>query len=119
MPIPTTYDEILLEKNIPAIAIDQNSMITKVNKEFENVYGWTEQELLGNSVTEIIPPYLRDAHQIGFSRFIKTEQATLLGVKLPLKILYKDGTVQDAEHYIVGEKKDSQWSFAATIQAKT
>lgn len=115
----TTYKDILREKELPAIAIDHNSMITMVNEAFEKVYGWSEEELLGKSVTEIIPPYLRDAHQIGFARFMTTEQATLLGVKIPLKILYRDGTIRDAEHYIVGEKKDNQWCFAATIRPKS
>ncbi len=115
----TTYKDILREKELPAVAIDHNSMFTMVNRAFERVYGWSEKELLGKSVTEIIPSYLRDAHQIGFSRFMTTEQATLLGVKLPLEILYKDGTVRDAEHYIVGEKIANQWCFAATIIPKS
>ncbi len=109
------YKDILTEKVLPAIAIDYNSMITMVNEAFQKEYGWSEKDLLGKSITEIIPPYLRDAHQIGFSRFLSTEQATLLGMKLPLKILYRDGTVQDAEHFIVGEKKNNRWYFAATI----
>lgn len=116
---PPTYTDILKEKTVPAVAIDQNSLFTMVNKIFEKTYGWSAKELLGRSVTEIIPPYLRDAHQIGFSRFLTTEQATLLGQRLPLGILYKDGTVRDAEHFIVGEKKYGRWRFAATITPRS
>lgn len=112
---PQTYDDILTEEGLPAVAIDHNSMFTHVNKAFQDAYGWTPEELLGKSVTEIIPSYLRDAHQIGFSRFMSTEQATLLGVTLPLAMLYRDGQVRDAEHFIVGQKKDDRWCFAATI----
>jgi PAS domain S-box-containing protein len=112
---PQTYEQILKEEKLPAVAIDHNSMFTFVNKAFQDAYGWGSEELLGKSVTEIIPTYLRDAHQIGFARFMSTEQATLLGVTLPLAMLYKDGKVRDAEHYIVGHKKDDRWSFAATI----
>lgn len=116
---PTSYADILKEQAVPAVAIDQNSLFTMANKAFEEAYGWSERELLGKSVTEIIPPFLRDAHQIGFSRFMTTEHATLLGQQLPLGILYKDGTVRDAEHLIVGEKKDGRWRFAATIIPKS
>lgn len=110
-----TYQEILKEEKLPTVVIDHNSMFTHVNKAFQDAYGWSSEELVGKSVIEIIPPYLRDAHQIGFSRFMATEQATLLGVKLPLAILYKDGEVRDAEHFIIGQKKGDRWSFAATI----
>lgn len=116
---PLTYDAIYAEEILPAIAIDHSSLITRINKAFETTYGWTKKDLLGKSITEIIPPYLRDAHQIGFSRFLTTEQPTLLGVTLPLEMLYKDGTIQPAEHYIVGEKKEARWRFAATIVAKS
>lgn len=111
-----SYQDISQEKKLPTVIIDHNSIFTMVNKAFQTAYGWSEKELLGKSVTEIIPTYLRDAHQIGFSRFMSTEQATLLGVKLPLEILYKDGTIKNAEHFIVGEKKDDEWFFAATIR---
>lgn len=115
---PKSYKEIIAEQNKPAVAIDQNSLFTMVNKEFERAYGWSETELLGKSVTEIIPPHLRDAHQIGFARFLVTEEVTLMGKHLPLGILYKDGTFRDAEHFILGEKHNNRWRFAATITQK-
>lgn len=112
---PKSYQEVIDVQDEPVVAIDQNSMFTLINEAFEREYGWSEAELLGKSVVEIIPPYLRDAHQIGFSRFITTEEVTLLGKRLPLGILYKNGTVQDAEHFILGEKCKGKWRFAAII----
>lgn len=114
-----TYSAVVSLNDVPVVAIDHNSMFTLVNKAFEHEYGWSEKELLGRSVTEIIPPYLRDAHQIGFSRFLTTEEATLLGKRLPLGILYKDGSIQDAEHYILGEKFKKRWRFAAIITPRS
>lgn len=110
-----TFADIRAEEALPAVAIDQNSMFTWVNQAFEREYGWTEDELLGKSVTEIIPPYLRDAHLVGFSRFMSTGKATLLGRALSLSVLYKDSSVRDAEHFIVGERQRNQWHFASTI----
>lgn len=112
---PQTYAEVIIIKDLPVVAIDHNSMFTMVNEVFEREYGWSEAELLGKSVTEIIPPYLRDAHQIGFARFLTTEVVTLLGRRLPLGILFKDGQIKDADHYILGEKYKEQWRFAAII----
>lgn len=100
---------------VPAVAIDYNGLFIMVNKAFETEYGWTKGDLVGQSITTIIPPYLRDAHLIGISRFLVTEKATLLGQPLPLKVLYKDNQVRDAEHFIVGQKQAKGWHFAATV----
>lgn len=113
-----TFQQLLKEEQMPVVAIDHNSFFKHVNDAFEKQYGWSKADLIGKSITEIIPTYLRDSHQIGFSRFIITEQPTLLGKHLPLKILYKDGKVENAEHYIVGKKINGNWQFAASIVAK-
>jgi PAS domain S-box-containing protein len=111
-----TYDTVAARHDVPVVAIDQDGLFTRVNKTFEDEYGWTADELIGRSVTAIIPPYMRLAHKIGFSRFLATEQATLLGHTLKLDMLYKDGRVVPSEHLIVGDKQGGEWRFAAIIQ---
>jgi PAS domain S-box-containing protein len=115
---PTSVEEILGEEDIPAVGIDETGLFFHVNNAFEGAYGWTRAELLGKSVTTIIPPAMRELHHIGFSRFLSTETSTLAGRPLPLPILCKDGRVLDAEHFILAEKKDGQWRLAATINEK-
>jgi len=89
-----------------------------VNSAFEAAYGWEEEELLGKVITIIMPPHMRDAHNFGFSRFLTTEVSKIQGKPLPLPVNCKDGTIKNAEHFIVGEKKDGKWRFAATITPK-
>ncbi len=43
----TTYEDVLAEKTVPAVAIDHNSLITMVNTAFKKAYGWSEKELMG------------------------------------------------------------------------
>lgn len=112
---PRSVAEILALEDVPVVCIDEHGLFTLANKAFEKTYGWTEADLLNQPVTTIMPPAFRDAHTVGFSRYLATEQATLLGKPLPLAILYKDGHVAEAEHFILGEKKDNAWRFAATI----
>lgn len=71
---------------------------------------------MGQPVTRIMPPHMRDGHKVGFARFLATEQATLLGTPLPLSVLYKDGRVEDSVHFIVGDKVNGIWRFAAIIK---
>lgn len=102
-------------RDVPVVAIDQQSIFTFLNDAFTEEYGWTRKELLGKPVTEIMPAHMRSAHNVGFARFLTTESSELLGKPLPLAVLYKDGTEKTANHIIIGEKKDGLWHFAAII----
>lgn len=112
---PTTVKELLVLEDLPVVAIDQESMFTYINRAFEVEYGYTADELMGRPVTEIMPMHMRNAHNVGFSRFVTTETSELLGRPLPLSIIYKDGREELATHYILGEKLDGRWRFAAII----
>jgi PAS domain S-box-containing protein len=99
----------------PVVAIDDNSIFFYCNKAFTDEFGWTEAELLGEPVTKIMPAHMRSAHNIGLSRFLTTEESELLGKPLPLEVLYKNGDVKVADHFIVGHKENGAWRFAAII----
>ncbi|MBI4867579.1 MAG: PAS domain S-box protein [Candidatus Wallbacteria bacterium] len=108
--------ELLSERNVPVVAVDSDGWITHVNDAFSEVFGWTREEVLGRHVTCLIPPHLRDAHHLGFSRFLLTERPTLLDRPITLRAVAKDGREFDAEHRIQAEKSEGRWTFAATIR---
>ena len=112
---PKTVSAIMSEDSLPVVAIDQDAVITYINPAFEQAYGWAGRDVVGQVVTLIMPPHMRDAHNFGFSRFLVTEAPRILNQPLDLPMVCKDGTVVDAEHFIVGEKVDGKWRFAATI----
>ncbi|HEY4496624.1 MAG TPA: PAS domain S-box protein [Candidatus Paceibacterota bacterium] len=115
MDYPKTVKEIIEQNNVPAVWANEQGIIEGVNRIFTENYGWSDTELIGKSIAEIMPPQFRELHHIGFSRFLTTEQSKILGKPLPLAILFKNGTAQNAEHFILGEKEDNKWRFAATI----
>lgn len=114
----TTVKNILATTDKPMIAIDEHGVITQVNDSFHPAYGWHERDLIGRVITIIMPPYMRDAHNFGFSRFLTSEQPRILNKLLSLPVYCKDGTIVEAEHYITGEKTETGWRFAATITPK-
>lgn len=116
MSYPTKVSEIISEKDHPSIGINDQGHITFVNEIFTREYGWEKDELLNQPITAIIPHHLREAHQIGFSRFLTTETPRLLGKPLPLEVLLKDGRVKSAEHFILAEKEDGVWRIAALLK---
>ncbi len=110
-----TVKSFLNEVEAPVVGMDQDGSVFFINAAFEAAYGWTKQDLLGKSMTAIIPPNMRDVHQIGFSRFLQTETPTLMGKPLRLPILCKDGRILSASHLIIADKIDGRWSFVAKI----
>jgi len=110
-----TVEDILQEVTIPVVAIDEHGLFFHVNHAFEQKYGWTREDLIGKVITIIMPPHMRDAHNFGFSRFLTTELSKIQGKPLSLPVQCKDGSIVDAEHFIVGDKRDGKWRFASTI----
>lgn len=111
-----SFEKILARKDVPVIAIDQGAVIFHVNTAFRKEYGWKKKELMGNRIVTIIPEHMRDAHLIGFSRFVATEQPAILNKHLALPILCADGTIRQAVHLITGKKTPQGWRFAAEIR---
>lgn len=108
-------EDILHEQTLPAVAIDEHGLFFHVNNAFEEAYGWRKEDLIGKVITIIMPPHMRDAHNFGFSRFLTTQVSKIQGKPLFLTVHCKNGTIVDAEHFIIGEKKNGKWRFAATI----
>lgn len=111
-----TLEELENEISIPVVIADGDGTITYVNPPFEAVFGWRREEIAGKPLTTIIPKNLRDAHHLGFSRFLATETPTLLNRPLRLKAITKDGMELDAEHTIIAEKRNGAWVFGATLR---
>lgn len=111
----TTVEDLLKLRDVPVVALDQASLFTYINEAFTKEYGWTNDDLIGKSVVEIMPEHMRSGHNIGFSRFLATEKSELLNKHLPLKVRYKDGTEILSDHFIVAEKLEDKWVFAAVI----
>ncbi len=59
------------------------------NNGASNIFGYTEDEVLGKSVTMLIPPSLREAHRKGLKRFLKTRVPKIIGKKVELQGLAK------------------------------
>ncbi|TAK79262.1 MAG: PAS domain S-box protein [Gammaproteobacteria bacterium] len=111
-----TIAELKLREDVPVVVADQHGVIIYINQSFETVFQWASDEIVGKPLTTIIPPMLHDAHHLGFSRFLATEQSRVLNQALNLKAMKKDGEIFAAEHIIQAEKVDGVWLFAASLR---
>jgi len=84
---------MLAETSSDAIlTIDRHLSIQYVNAAAERMYGYEHDELVGRSLTELIPERFRDAHRHGFGRYLQTGERTMQWQGLELFGLRKDGT---------------------------
>lgn len=107
--------ESLQNGDRPFVLADSLGQVVSINQAFEQTYGWTEDQLLGQPLSLILPGAFQMSHQLGFSRFQATEQSTILAHPLRLKTVCADGSEVVSEHFILGEKREAGWVFGATL----
>lgn len=74
------------------VGMDEHGYITDWNRQAENMFGWQRDEILGQPLaTSIIPERFRQAHQDGLAHFLATGQAPVLGQRLQLFALRRNG----------------------------
>lgn len=59
------------------ISLDAHGMVCEFNRAAEEMFGFSKAELLGKSLTPIMPPRLRDLHAAGIARYCTTGQRHL------------------------------------------
>lgn len=116
--MPESYSEVAGRQDVPVVLADHRSIITGINDSFVDHFGWSREEAVGQGLSILIPPAFRDAHYLGFARFISSGESAILGKRLDLPSLDKEGRQFNAEHYIVAELWEGRWRFAATILPK-
>jgi PAS domain S-box-containing protein len=99
------------------ITIDDNSIIHFANRATEEIFGYSRDELIGHSLTMLMPDYLRHVHRSALQRYLTSGERHISwnGVELPG--LHKDGRhlsleisfgefTEDGAHYFTGIVRD-------------
>jgi len=102
------------------ITIDSLSVITGWNPQAENIFGWSQTEAVGQSLTDlIIPSQHRAAHQHGVERFMATGEGSILNQNIEITALRRDGSEFPVELTIAAIKSDEGFNFSAFIRDVT
>lgn len=83
----------VVEASIDAfIAIDSTGLITAWNPAAETLFGWPAADALGRTVAElIVPEHLRNRHQTGLERLAAGGESSVVGRRIELPALRRDG----------------------------
>ena len=83
---------ILAAANDAFLGMDCQGTVTDWNRAAESLLGWSEHEAVGRRLSElIIPQRYRAAHELGLRRYLDTGDGPVIGRRVQLAALHRDG----------------------------
>jgi PAS domain S-box-containing protein len=109
---------LILRSSLDAVVtMDERGLITGWGGQAERIFGWPEGEILGKSLVEtIIPPRFRDAHRAGLERFRQTGGGPILGKRVEMAALRRDGSEFPVEIAVTPLYAEGETSFSGFIR---
>lgn len=110
--------QAMLESSLDAIiTIDMNSCIREFNQPASAIFGYTQDEVTGKSMAELImPERYREAHRQGLQRYLNTQEGTVLGQRFEITALRRSGEEFPIELAITPIKHGEETFFTAFIR---
>lgn len=84
------------------VVMDAEGLIEAFNPAAERLFGWSEDETVGTSVTRLMPSPYREEHQGYVSRYLVTGEPRIIGIGREVTAMRRDGTTFPV-HLSVGE----------------
>src|SRR5438067_1222009 len=99
------------------ITIGGDGRVLEFNPAAERVFGFSRQEAVGKELAElIIPVRMREQHRRGLARYLKTGEGPVIGRRIEIAGLRKDGSEILVELAITALKIDSSPIFFAYLR---
>ncbi len=99
------------------ITMDASGRVREFNPAAERVFGFTRAEAVGKELAElVIPPALRERHRRGLAHYLKTGEGPVLGRRIEINALRRDGSEILVELAITPFNIDGSLLFTAYLR---
>ena len=110
-------ESILATAHQAIVTMDRGGLVTGWNRHAELTFGWGASEVLGHRMSDfIVPPDLRAAHAAGLARFMESRTARLIGSRIEVPALRRNGEIFSIELSLSATNIGEDWQFTALIQ---
>jgi len=99
------------------IQMDEDGRVIGWNPQAEALFGWSRDEVIGKALGNlIVPERLRARHTAGVARFLQGGGSTILGKRIEIDALRRDGTEIKVELKVTALRRRSGYVFNAFVQ---
>lgn len=99
------------------VVIDELGLVQEFNESAERIFGWPAKEIIGLSAAEtIVPPEDLVAHSDALARYRETHDSAVLGRRVEVTALRRDGRRFPAELTVAAIRVDGRDLFSAYIR---
>jgi PAS domain S-box-containing protein len=111
----------VIDASLDAVVIaDLDGNILRVNPAAEAIFGHAPGSMIGRSISDaIVPAHLRAAHDRGMAHHVATGERKVIGQRLELEALHRDGHLFPVEIQIEEIEQGEQRVYAAFIRDLT
>ncbi|MBA3245298.1 MAG: PAS domain S-box protein, partial [Actinobacteria bacterium] len=102
------------------VVMDDEGIVHEWNPAAEVTFGWTREEAIGCRLGDlIVPEEQRQRHEEGLARAARTGESRIIGQRLRLSALRKDGSTFTSELAITRHERGGRAFFTGTIRDLT
>jgi two-component system cell cycle sensor histidine kinase/response regulator CckA len=110
------YREVVETSVDGVISADSQMKVGVWNKGAEGIFGYTEEEMIGQSLMKIVPERYKKEMENGFVEFRKSGLGPVIGKTLELQGVRKDGTEIPVELSVSSRKKNETHIATAIVR---
>jgi len=105
--------------NEAIVTIDKMGIILLVNNKMKSIFGYEENELIGSSLTMLMPEEYRSLHTEGMKRYLQSGEARVIGKRIEIFGQRKNGEIFPLDLSITKTETGENLCFTGAIRDLT
>jgi len=99
------------------VTMDAEGIIGSWNEQAVAIFGWSQADAIGRRMSDlIIPTEYRAAHERGLRHFLATGEGPILGRRIEITALRRNGVEFPVELQVMPLKLGEEWFFSAFVR---